>query len=440
MTLADVQTFTDHARRAYTPFFYDSGDPALVPLSVRWLDEKGDMITFENGETEFKPATVDEDIAFIRAHRTVPAAAHWRELLSPLCLAGYEKAGQPAWRQVVDERIPVMSFLSLTGAARKLGIKSGGPSERDDLWVVQRGDWIRLCYADRAGTDPLPYSPVFLQDFERDACYDRHFPSEATTDSSVRYLIAGFHFAAVGAGRFFDDILVQHFRRHYFQMGLILHMEFAAMLSTSSRITEAVSGFAMVKGEKAAIEGERRFRQEMIEIERDFLQFVHQFHFPGLSNQMQANELFQQWRRALGVDRIFADLKTEIETATQFALALEQRQETSASSRLTAIASIGAVLGLTFAFLTIDMQPLKVLLDLTAPALGAASGQAVKYLLWVAFWLAAFAGSGCLLMDWLREGEQPDRLSTKARAVLQWIFWGAVWIFWSAGLAGVVFG
>lgn len=196
------------------------------------------------------------------------------------------------------------------------------------------------------------------------------------------------------------------------------------MLSTSSRITAAVSLLAEAEGKDAAVRqsADREFRSTMIAIERDFLQFVHLFHFPGLSNQMQANELFQQWRRALGVDRIFADLKTEIETATQFALALEERQESSAASRLTAIATIGAVLGLTFTFLSIDMQPLKALLGLTAAGPGTAAEQAVKHLLWITAWLSAFAGFGLLLMKWLQEGEGSDPLSAKTRKVLQCIF------------------
>ncbi len=47
MTLADVQTFVDHARRAYTPFFWSAEAPAKVPVSVCWLDKGGKAIEFE---------------------------------------------------------------------------------------------------------------------------------------------------------------------------------------------------------------------------------------------------------------------------------------------------------------------------------------------------------------------------------------------------------
>lgn len=430
MRFADVQTFADHARRAYAPFFWMDGAPAKVPKAVRWL-EGGDVpikSQTANGES-FRADALAECMARVRGRLTAPVAAHWRALLDPLKFAGYHDEDEPAWRQVVDERIPVMSFVSLSGAGEK-AVAVGGADpgcveaaearqRRNDLWAVKRGDWIRFCYADEAGTDELPYSPAFVQEFEREACYDRFFPSEAT-GSSTRYLIAGFHFAVVGAGFFFDELLVHHFRRHYFQMGLMLHMEFAALLATSSRISRAVSDLAA--GEREGKESQGRaqaeFRDTMIEIEHDFLQFVRLFHFTGLSNQIQPNELFLKWRHALGVDRIFADLRTEIETATQFALSLEQREKTaaqhevaiaqreeaSAASRLTAIATIGAVLGLAFSFLGSNiLKDIESLLRLTAA-------------------LGGFSLCGWLLSYWLQKGEAEDRWGEKTRLILAGIF------------------
>ena len=384
MTLADVQTFADHARRAYAPF-YNVNDktaasrPMRAPLAVRWMDEDlktpAAVAQWQKEKERTEPpisARLDADVAFVRGKRTAPAFAHWRSLLEPLVLKGYEPPGTPAWRQVIDERIPVMSFVSLTGAAKSPEGTEDSQAQRDDLWTVKRGDWIRLCYADEADGDPLPYSPSFVQDFEKDACYDRFFPS-AATDSSVRYLIAGFHFAVVGAGeKYFDKIIVHHFRRHYFQMGLMLHMEFAALLATSSRITRAVSDLAAGEreGPLRAENAKRKFRETIIEIEQEFLQFQHLYHFTGMSNQIQANELFQKWRGALGTLRIVDDLRAEIRAAAEFALSLEQREETAASNHLAAVATIGVVLGLAFAFLGMNVLIDKELLGLAPPAPG----------------------------------------------------------------------
>ena len=77
----------------------------------------------------------------------------------------------------------------------------------------------------------MPYNPNFLDSFEKEACYDRFFPHAETT-SCVRYLFAGYHMSMVGAGSFFDDTLVHHFRRHYFQINLLVNMELASLLAS----------------------------------------------------------------------------------------------------------------------------------------------------------------------------------------------------------------
>lgn len=426
MTLADVQTFTDHARRSYAPYFSVSEKrcttpevtPAKVPGKVRWLDDKKNPISFDlYGATisEFSPGSFRDDFAVVHEHRVAPVAPHWRVLLDPLVFAGYAKADAPAWRQVVDERIPVMSYVSLTGAAKERYRRHDDNKERQrkDLRIVKRGDWIRLCYADEQGDNELPYSPSFLRNFERDACYDRFFPSR-TTDSSARFLIAGFHFAVVGAGWFFDTLLVHHFRRHYFQMGLMLHMEFAGLLATSSRITEAVRDYNKDAGKPGERDADGAFGETIIAIERDFLKFMHLFHFTGLSNQIQANELFLKWRRALGIDQMFADVRDEIEAATKFVLALEQREETKqqgrqslATSRLTSVATIGAVLGLAFSFLGMNLLIDKGLLGLEGSCTDTWR-QLAKHVAWVTGVVAAFAWGGFWVARRLREGERKN--------------------------------
>lgn len=423
MTLADVQTFADHARRSYAPYFSVSNShcgppeatPGKVPGKVRWLDGKGNPIGFVlDGATvsEFGPGSLRGDFEIVHEHRVAPVAPHWRALLDPLVFAGYAKADIPAWRQVVDERIPVMSYVSLTGAAKERYRCHDDNKERQrkDLWIVKRGDWIRLCYADEQGDNELPYSPSFLRNFERDACYDRFFPSR-TTDSSARFLVAGFHFAVVGAGWFFDSLLVHHFRRHYFQMGLMLHMEFADLLATSSRITEAVRGYNEGNDERGDQPGGKSFNKAIIAIKRDFLKFLHLFHFTGLSNQIQANELFLKWRRALGMEQMFADVMEEIEAATKFVLALEQREETKqqgeqtlATSRLTSVATIGAVLGLAFSFLGMNLLIDKDLLGLGGSSAGGWR-PILRHLAWVSGVVAAFAGSGYWVARRLRHGK-----------------------------------
>jgi hypothetical protein len=369
LSLADVQDFVDKSRRCYAPYF-KYGKAQAVPVKFTWLD----LARAPIGEGASVPGALCDEFARIKnatapEARTAPVFRHWRDLVEPVKIAGYEGPDWrgPVWRQIVDERIPAMSYVSLTGAAREHGLYDIPPRNEQqprcafeamqDMRIVTRGDWLRLCFADGRGTDPLPYDPSFLHDFEKTACYDRHFPSEATT-SAVRLMFAGYHVAVVGAGNYFDGTLFQHFRRHYFQMGLILQMEFASLLAVSSRISEAVRRLHKARSVKPRgddVPAYSRFRQNMIDIEEDFLEVLHLFRFTGLSNQIQPRELYEMWRKTLDIDELFGDLKEELAAATQFILSTEQRRRAETANNLSTIAAIGVVLALAFSFLGMNV-------------------------------------------------------------------------------------
>lgn len=400
LSFADVQDVADKARRCYAPYF-SGGAAQVVPRQVIWLDALDRPIC--GGGT---PPGICEEFRRLRdieagKIRTAPVFQHWRELIAPLQLAGYEEENSrgPVWRQIVDERIPAMSFVSLTNAAEEHGhyrLPKKNPKQPDDkfwrmqdLRTVSRGDWIRLCYADGADYPPLghppaplPYSPAFLENFEADACYDRHFPSEATC-SATRFMFAGYHFAVVGAGEFFDGVLIHHFRRHYFQMALVLQMEFASLLAISSRISESVRDLHTAlagprrKGlrEEAVADPYTAFRKRIICIEEDFLETLHLFRLTGLSNQIQPREMFDKWRKAMDIGALFRDLKEELDAASQFLLSNEQLDRAEAANNLSTLAAIGVALGLAFSFLGMNVivgDTMKKLLRLNdvAPTLG----------------------------------------------------------------------
>ncbi len=369
MTLAHVQTFIDLFRRAYVPYFYprngeswteeptiEGGGEGKAGLVMRYVS-----ITSEDERTPLYDWTVaapdpaydlarseasvriDPDPSDKRHCGSPPVFAHWKAMIAPLVLSGTEEAkqhGAREFRQVVDERVPCMSFVAL---APQWGL------DKDTVRGVTRGDWIRLCFADRAGTDTLPYSHHFLGDFETECCYDRFFPSGASTEATSRIVCAGYHFAMVGAGGFFETTMVTHFRRHYFQLGLAVHMELASLLATSSRVTSAVREFSESDNAET-----RWFQGKMQAIHSDFLEFVHLFRFTGMSNQLQPSELLALWRKRLGLQALFEDVKDEIETANAFLFAKDAAGQTEKAGHLNVLAAIGVVFSLAFSFLALN--------------------------------------------------------------------------------------
>jgi hypothetical protein len=348
-TLADVEDLHDILRRAYHPYGVVNtsgvaGMSHLVPRGVTWTwtDETRPAAVFDTqGDLEEIPAKFGATGVSKRRH--TPIFAHWRHLLAEdLPLQGYESEcksrseKEGVWRQVMDERMPTMLTLSVTAKDE--------PKNRF-LRAIRRGDFARLCFADgsnsrAASTAPerdYPYDPDFLAGFEARHAYDR-FASQGT-----RYFICGYAFVAVGAGDAIDGYVAMHMRRHYFQMNLIVNLEKATLLSFSSQVSDAARRYESA----GKIED---FRKEMRAINEAFLQFVHRFRFTGVTNQMQGVEIFDMLRREADVNRLYEDVRGEIESANQYLFnrdqadaARESSRAADAANRLGRVAAAGVV-------------------------------------------------------------------------------------------------
>lgn len=327
LTLAETQTVIDYLRRAYPGYWQDDGTTAgLCPSDVVLMGAGG--VPIGAGEPVGGRVKATE----WARERRVPRVFHWwRALLAPLRLKGEDGRG-PDWRHILDERLPLMTWLSLSGA-------SGG-TPADDLALVSPGDWMRIAAADAAGDANMPYNATFLTEtLGATAFYDRFFPGPGMApDQATRYLFAGYHLAMVGAGprngafSFFDDIVAEHFRRHYRQMVFLALLEFATLLAFSSRITALVAD---------TIDRSDDFRRRLQRIEEDFLQFTHLHRFTNVSNHLQAKEMFTKLRHSLQLDELYEDVRQEIKSAVDFSFAQQQSDQTRATQRLTEVATLG---------------------------------------------------------------------------------------------------
>ena len=353
LTLADVEDLHDLLRRAYHPFVthkvIKSEAPVrqashLVVQSLAWsrkgaetsdrcnlTPDFGDVVAYVEGAT--------------RDSRHPPVFEHWKDLLGgALPLAGAAaRQDAPVWRHVVDERMPPLLTVSLTG-------KDGGSRPGGWLGAVRRGDLARLCFADncnsfgrttRAGDD-FPCNPAFLGDFESRHAYDRF------ANWGTRYFVSGYSFVALGAGDGFDQHVAMHMRRHYYHMAVLAHMEMATLLLLSREISDAAECYERAAGDGGAGD---KFAAHMRAINEQFLQFVHRFRFTGVSNQLQAGELYDLLRRQMNLQRLFDDVGKEIESANQFLFNRAQAESAQAATNLSRVAAVGVVAALAVGFL-----------------------------------------------------------------------------------------
>jgi len=299
MALSTAEQFVDQFRRVYAPYHY-MGKGGHCPTKLRWLVSSSAKSVpsdgnFDNPEAMYSPV---EDPRTRRA----PVAAHWSWLIEPLHYGRIAADAQICVEQLEDDRIPAMSFFGV-----------------DDPFALTRADFIRLCFCDSAGDSfELPYGQRFLEDFEKRFCYDRFWQEpDATSVGSLReyvarknrewrftrYVCTGYHFGTITKPDGWGLVILSHFRHHYFQIGLLATFHRASLLKYSRRLTDAAT-----RADHRA--GDERW-EPLIQVRKEFADFVNQYWFREVSNQDQGKELFQWWSERLGNRELLAQLSME---------------------------------------------------------------------------------------------------------------------------------
>jgi len=307
MVLADAMTLSDHVRRAYPPFFKLDGSPGLSPLGFQWGD--GPLSV---------PRSREAVATQVRTDRAPPVFDHWLDVL-PASMTSRDGTGRrlaTGWRQLVDERMPNMTFVSLGEAD---GVARG----------LDPADRARLAAVDEYGTS-APYSAAQMERDLRAQTYDRF------EHLGTYYFVSGYGFTVLGSGGFFKGLIQTHFRRQYGQMGLMLQIEAAGYLALSNHVSRAVSRPDATSASKAT---ELRRAQEVL------LDLTHRYRFTGVSNHVQGRALFTLWRQMLGNDALFHDLKDELDAGTAFLAAEKQERDTRIASRFTVLGAAFGLLG-----------------------------------------------------------------------------------------------
>ncbi|TDM08358.1 MAG: hypothetical protein C4K60_02525 [Ideonella sp. MAG2] len=325
-SLAQLQDMLDCVRRTHMGYFPGESRSAVlhasggrVPLAACWSNDDSQPTALQ---VDMAQLAQQKRAAFadIKARKT-PLLPHWQSLLGAALANGTE--------QIEDERMPYMAYVRVA-----------------DPTLISRADWVRLALADyRGAQNVLPYSQAFLADFEQKHCYDRFYDPSALYKTS-RILNAGYAFTMVGAEEdaFFKFVAKRHFSGHYAWMGLLLQYNKAALLNFSRRL--ALASVMLVDGEKA---NDADYGGEIRNIQRELLAFTHRHWFDGFTNQIQGQEVGQQWSGLLGLPSLYAAVKNEAEMAYQLVLAEEARQQTILVKRLTVWGLLLAFIGLALA-------------------------------------------------------------------------------------------
>ena len=408
VSFSDVLTIVNRFRRVYVPFSDDKGEPQEIPRRVRWLDENACEVAGGPVETEAEMLAWTPDRSrggSVRSPRNLasaPVAPWWRDLLDGMVIEPSKPPSKdtPCWRHISDDRMGTMLWLML-----------------DDPTQLGPAQWQRLAYAD--GTDKgFAYGRDFWRGQEKNFFYDRFWDPERGLDRlTTRYAISGYHFAMVGKGKagewsFFGNILREHFRRHYTQIGLIVQFQFAALLATSNAISHAVARYARHGRETD-------FKNAIKALRQRHLNFTHRYWFTGVTNQIQGRELYDRWQKRLASKQMFKEVDEELASATGFLDARAQDRAAEAGTRLNVIAAVGLILSIALGALGANVlieNWRKADPETVAGALGPARDWGIAFL---AF--AASIGLGGLFLKWvLSEKREGKDLLDKVATALTW--------------------
>ncbi|MFZ4702040.1 MAG: hypothetical protein ACOYMG_18500 [Candidatus Methylumidiphilus sp.] len=346
LPLVQVQELLDRFRRAYPPYWETENREAGHCLQwVRWNNYSNPKGSHYYCTSHFRDFAVQ--------HQTPLPFEHWQYLLLPL--VPWQTGLRPevfAYRQIEDERMPFMAYLSL-----------------EDPRQLSRSDFVRLCFGNESGhSTELPYAESFLNDFEANHCLDRFWdPSMRHVDSfyqnspgenalSTRYLCSGNGFVMIGKdgpGSFTDGKNggLAHFRRHYFQMGLIAHFQRTTLLLCSQALAEAAANVE-------SHELNPRYEDIRVILER-FHAFIHRVWFREVSSQTPGRELFSLLTKHLDNQALFDRVKQQVQDAQAFLVLQQQNRQTTTTTRLNVLATFGLATGLIGIFLAVDWSKFK---------------------------------------------------------------------------------
>jgi hypothetical protein len=306
--------------RAY-PTFWNNGRAGHCVQLAEWLAADGAVLARSDYEQR------DVYLRYVANHRAPHIASHWAWLLEPLVQDNSDREGAIRYRQIEYGRMPLMAYLAV-----------------DDARALTRADFVRLGLVTGAGaSEVMPYSERYVRGFEERYCYDQFWNEQREGLPGTRFMACGHAFVMVGeaADTFFVDSnagLFGQFCHQYFLLFLIPHMHKAALLMLSDRMVNALNKLSIDDPDSI-----RRFKRTIRQLFEIFLRFTHRYWFHEISDQPQARELYRMTSRYLGNDRLFDEIRDEIEDMSGYLETDTLRRQANTVVRLTVVTVFGMI-------------------------------------------------------------------------------------------------
>ncbi len=375
LSMAEVLALKDGVRRLYPPYFtglererVEKNGVGIAVAKATWADNLfPTSVQFLGSDAEgADTAAFGGDKAFAMAenlakHGTLPIAPWWYALLEPL-LKAKGKSGKPLLQQVVDERMPSLSFVAVPAFYKvdpptpTHSADAVAPVKNTDFGKIDRATQTRLCFADGPGNGYLG-TESFLADFEKKHCYDRFL------SSGTRYMFSSYSLTVLcqtdvkpcgnspKGDDFALDTLQQHVRRHYLRMMMLAQIQRASLLAFSNWISNAMHDNTLLQNP--------HYRTSIDNLRHSFAKFTQISWFSNVSNQEQARDMFEHLQRHLGNAKLQTEVSSELDGARAVLTEIDTERQAESAMVFNVFAATATIIGLPLAAISTwnDIDP-----------------------------------------------------------------------------------
>jgi len=331
LSLPRVQDTLYRLGRAYPTHWDGNGQGGHCLARAEWLTEDDTVLAVSDYEKR------EKFLSHVCRYRAPAIASHWEFLLTPMVPHHSDQPGALRYRPIEYHRMPVLGYLAV-----------------DNARPLTRAEFVRLGLVTAPGAaDVLPFSEHHVADFEARHCYDRYW--HAGEGRGTRYLCSGEALMMVGSaddGYFVDREtgLLAHFRHQHFLLFLIAHLHRAALVMLSDRLVDALNRLDIQDAESV-----KRFKRSIRHLKEIFLRFTHRYWFHEVSDQAQAKALYRMAHDALDTDRLFAEVRDEIQDMAEYLDSDSLRRQANMVIRLTVVTTVGLIGTISTGFLGMNL-------------------------------------------------------------------------------------
>ncbi|MEM9943145.1 MAG: hypothetical protein AAF939_16395, partial [Planctomycetota bacterium] len=331
LSLADVQFLQSKLRTIYPPYFDHNDQHGNCASIFEW----GGISSPSNRHTQ---THADDFREFTQAGGEPPIFSHWQSLfdrpdgthaIEPLQSAKDLESGKLYFQQLIDDRMPGMSFIT---------VKDPDEIQQEDEDQLPGFDVPGFSYAQET------------RDKERSQFTYRRFRHKKTT-----YYCNGVSFALVcGTKERFSTLLIDHFRRHYTHLAVIAQYQHAALLYFFDQL--AIVSRQMGLEDCDAENTPTGWQARLTKLQQRFLKFKTRSFFTEVSNQIQPKELFALWYQNLGTGDLFERASATSRELYEVVENREVKRLSNAQMALSTVATWGLAVSIFLSFMALGLS------------------------------------------------------------------------------------